>query len=62
MMSAKLATVVVLKIKTFLYKGYDIMISLHEATKRILSRESNHIGNMVMWPKFGNSSITIREP
>ena len=26
-----------------------------------LSGESNHIANVVMWPKFGNSNITTRE-
>ena len=42
-MSAKLATAGLLKIKTFSYKGYDVIISIHDATKRILSRDSNHL-------------------
>ena len=36
MMSAKLATVGVLKIKKFWYKGYDVMFSVYDATKRFL--------------------------
>ena len=60
-MSAKLTTVGLLKIKTFWYKGCDVIISVHDATKKALSRDSNHIVNMVMWPKFGKSSITVRE-
>ena len=38
-MSAKLATVGLLKIKAFSYKGYDVTISVHDATKRISSRQ-----------------------
>ena len=61
MMSAKLATVDLLKIKAFWYKGCDLLISIHDATKRLLSRDWNYIVNVVMWPKFSNSSITMRE-
>ena len=60
-MSAKLATVGLLKIKAFWWVGYDVIISAHDATIRILSRDSNHIVNVVTWPKFGNSSITMKE-
>ena len=42
-MSAKLPTVGLLKIKTFSYKNCDIIISVHDVTKRILSRDSNHL-------------------
>ena len=35
MMSPKLATVGLLKIKVFWYKVYGIIISIHDATKRI---------------------------
>ena len=48
MISAKFATVGLLKIKLFSYKGYDLIISFYNATKRILSRDSNHIANVVM--------------
>ena len=61
MMSAKLPTVDLLKTKAFWYKGCDLVISVHDACKRLLSRYWNYIVNLVMWPKFGNCSITIRE-
>ena len=52
--SAKLATLGLLGIKPFQNKGYDV-------TKKILLRDSNYIVDVVMWPKFGNSSISMRE-
>ena len=58
--SAKLATLDPLKIKTFWNKGYDIIISAHDITNIILSCDSSYIVDVVMWPKFGNSSI-LRE-
>ena len=61
MMSAKLANCSLLKVKAFWYKGYNVIISVQDATKRILSRDSNHIVNVFMWTKVGNSSITMRD-
>ena len=61
MMSAKLASLGLLRIKAFWNKGYDVIISVHDVTNKILSRDSNYIVDVVMWPKFGNSSISIRE-
>ena len=61
MMSAKLATLGPLKIKTFWNKGYDLIIYVYEVTNQILSRDSNCIVDVVMLPKFGNSSIYTRE-
>ena len=61
MMSAKMATLGLLKIKVFWNKGYDVIISVHDVTNKILSRDSNYIVDVVMWPKFGNSSISMRE-
>ena len=61
MMSAKLATPGLLKIKIFQNKGYDVIIPDFDAINKILSRESNYIVDVVMWPKFGNSSISMRE-
>ena len=37
------------------------MISVYDVIKRILLRDSNYIADMVMGPKFGNPSISIRE-
>ena len=61
MMSAKMATLGLLKIKVFWNKGYDVIISVHDVTNKILSRDSNYIVDVVMWPKFGNFSISMRE-
>ena len=61
MMTAKMATLGLLKIKLFLNKGYDVLIFAHDVTNQILSRDSYYIVDVVMWPKFGNSSIYIRE-
>ena len=48
MMSAKLATLGLLKLKVFRNKGNDIIISAHDVTNKILSRDSNYIVVMVM--------------
>ena len=61
MLLAKVATSGLLKTKVFWSKGYDVIIYVHDVTNKILSRDSNYIVDVVMWPKFGNSSICIRE-
>ena len=48
MMSAKLTTLDLLKIKVFRNKGYDVVIPIHDVTNKILSRDSNHIVVVVM--------------
>ena len=49
------------KIKEFWNKGYDAIICVHGVTKKTLSRNSSYIIDVVMWPKFGNSSISMKE-
>ena len=61
MMSAKIATLGLLKIKVFWNKGYNVIISVYEVTSEILSHDLNHIVDVVTWPKFGNSSIPLRK-
>ena len=61
MMSAKMATPGLLKITVFWNKGYDVIISLDDVTNKILWHDSNYIVDVFMWPKFGNSSISVRE-
>ena len=39
MMSAKIATPGLLKVKVFRNKGYDVIISVHDVTNKILSRD-----------------------
>ena len=57
MMSAKMATLGLLKIKVFWNKGYDVIIFIYEGINKNLSRDSNYTVDVVMWPKFGNSNI-----
>ena len=43
MMSAKLATLGVLKIKVIWNKGYNVVIFVRDATNKVLSRDSNEL-------------------
>ena len=61
LMSAEMATPALLKLKVFWNKGYYVIYSVYDVTNKILLRESNYIMDVVIWPKFGNSSICIRE-
>ena len=60
-MSAKMATPGSLKITVFWSKGYDVIIPVNDITNKILSRNSNYNVDVFMWPKSGNSSISMRE-
>ena len=60
-MSTKKATPGLLKTMVFWNKGYDVIISFDDVTNKILSRNSNYIVDVLMWPKFDNSSISMRE-
>ena len=55
--SANMDTPGLLKTKIFWKKGYDVIISAHDVTTPILSRDSKDNINMTMWQKFGSSSI-----
>ena len=48
MISAKMATLGLLKIKVFQSEGYDVLTSVHSLTNIILSRDSNYIVDVVM--------------
>ena len=56
-----MATLGLLEIIVFWKKGYDVMICVHGVINKILSRDLNYIVDLVRWPKFGNSSISMRE-
>ena len=60
-MSAKLATLGLLKIKVFQNKCYDAIIFVHDIINKILSCDSNYIVDVAMWHKFGNSSVSMGE-
>ena len=59
MMSAKIATLDLVKIKVLWNKGYDITISVFDNNNEILSPDSNYIVDVVMLSKLGNSIIPI---
>ena len=61
MVSAKMATLGLSKIKIFWNKGYDVIIYVYDVIKKNLSRDSNYIIDAVMWPKFCNSNTPMRE-
>ena len=50
------------KIATLLWnKGYNVMISVHDISSKILLLKSNYIADVAIRPKFGNCSIFMRE-
>ena len=53
MMSVKITTPGLLKTKVFWNKVYDVIISVHCVTNKSLSRGSNFIADVIIWPKFG---------
>ena len=61
LLSTKLATSDFLKRKIFRNKGYDVKNFGYDITNNILSHDSNYTVKLVMWQKFGNSSISLRE-
>ena len=61
MMSPELATPGLLKIKVVWNKDYDVIIFVHGATNKILSRGSNSILDAFMRLKFSNSSTSRKE-
>ena len=61
MMSVKLVTLSVLKIKIFWNEDYDVIISVHDVANKILLRNSIYIVDVAMWPVFSNSNISVRE-
>ena len=61
MLSAKLATLGLVKVKLFWNKSYDVIIFVHDVTNKSLPHELNEIVDVVGWPMFGNSSsISMR--
>ena len=56
-----MATLSLLKQNVFWNKDYDVIICIHDVINKILSRESNYIVAVVMWPNFGNSSVSVKE-
>ena len=61
MTSEKMDSLALLKIQTFWSKGYEVIISIQAVINKILSNDSNYTVDVVMWLKFGNSRIYMRE-
>ena len=61
MMSTKLATLGLLEIEVFWNKDYDVITSVCDVTNKFLLCDPKYIVDVVMWPNFGNSSISMRE-
>ena len=61
LMSSKLTTLGLLKKKIFWNKVSDVIIFAHSVTNKFISLDANYIVDVVMWPRFGNSSISMRE-
>ena len=61
MMSAKMDTLGLLKIKVFRNKDYDVIIFVYDVINKNLTRDSNFIVDVVMWPQLGNSRTSMRE-
>ena len=59
--SAKIANPSLLKTKIFWKKSYDVITSVHDFAKKKLTCDSNCIAHVFMWPKFRNSSMSVRE-
>ena len=58
---SKHGTLGLLKVKVVWNKAYEIITFVCDVTNKIFSSESNYIVDVVMWPKFDNSSISTRD-
>ena len=61
LVSAKITTLGLLKIKVFWNKGYDIIIFVQDIMSKTLSLDSSEVVDVVMLPKFDKSSTFMRE-
>ena len=61
MMPAETVTPDFGEINVFWKKDYDAITFVNEVTNKILLRDLSYFVDVVMWPNFGNSSISIRE-
>ena len=56
-----MATLDLLKIKLFWNKNSDVIVSVYDVTNKIVPCDSYYIVDVIMRPKFGNSSTYMRE-
>ena len=50
-----------LQIKVFWNKVCDVILSVHDVSNKVLSSDPYYIVDLVIKPKFGNTSIAIWE-
>ena len=60
-MSAKMASLGLLKIKLLWFNDYDVIVPVHDVTNKVLSRDSNYIVGVGIWLKFCKSRISMKE-
>ena len=58
---AKLAILDLFKISLFWNKVYDVIINAYGVINKIFSTDTIYIVNAIMWPKYGNSDISMKE-
>ena len=58
---SKIGPLCLCKIKLFRNKSYDVETSDHDATNKILSRGSNYVIDIAIWPKIGKYNILKRK-
>ena len=56
-----MATLDLLKIKLFWNKNSDVIVSVDDVTNKIVPCDLYYIVDVIMRPKFGNSSTYMRE-
>ena len=61
LVSAKITTLGLLKIKVFWNKGYDVIIFVQDIMSKTLSLDSSEVVDVVVLPKFDKSSTFMRE-
>ena len=57
MMSAKMATPSLLKIRLYRNKGYEVIIYVHDVTNKILSGDLNYNVDVFMW-RYHNQKLS----
>ena len=56
-----MVTLGLLKIKVLSNIDHDVILCFHDITNKIFSCNCNYIVDGAMWPKFVNSSISMKE-
>ena len=56
-----MATLGLLQTMLFLNNSYDVTVFAYGVANNVLSGDSNYIVDVVMRPKFGNSSVSRRK-